>query len=454
LITPKGKVVGVVVALKDNILYSLPIAALLESPEDTLQFRQKLTYNHLLLSNQMTKVYETEVPLPADYKSVRAAVTGRYAGVYDEAMKGLFKAAPAYLDGPNNAYFFDSVSDSSFPELAFVDKDDGNWKLSNLKKETFTLPDDGAILQSKVGSTVLIKVDLPRTQSLAEAISDPKAVMDLILKGLSLERNLGGAEKYRILSFGSPSSVSEYRDALGRLWMQSVWTVEFADHAFISFILPVPDGFVVLWTYQPTSREGIYEWDMKATCDKTQIAYKGDLPEWLRFLKMDKWVPSFFSDLKVRWSEADKRISVDSSAFTFSAGPETLDWTSSSSLFLSPSFYLQDGKLQYGIRKALLQRDVRGRDFIILYKNVKPDGRLGAERAEDWDALVKARSPFDGKPGINTKDNVGSVGAILSPAEPSAEALYSLYFTMEEPGSEDALLSRFSALREGIQLRP
>ncbi len=128
LITPDGRVVGVVAALKDNILYSLPVSALLEVPPETLKFRQRLTYGHLLLANNLTKVFETEVALPASYREIRRAITERYAPVYDQAMKELFKAAPTYLEGPANVYLLSAVADSSFPELAFVDKDDNQWK--------------------------------------------------------------------------------------------------------------------------------------------------------------------------------------------------------------------------------------------------------------------------------------------------------------------------------------
>lgn len=452
LITPNGKVVGVVAALKDNILYSLPTAALLEVPPETLKFRQRLTYGHLLLPNNMTRVFETEVSLPASYKEIRKTIPGRYVPAYDAAMKDLFKAAPAYLDGPANAYFLSAVADSSFPELAFVDKDDNQWKLSDLKVERFTLPEDGAVIQAKVGSFSFLKVNLPKSMGLESVINDPKSLMDLMLKGLSLERGLGGPEKYRILSFGAPVEVGEYRDSIGRLWVRARWTVAFEDRALISYALPLPDGPAVVWTYQPTSRIDVYDWDLRAVCDRVHTGYSGEFPQWMQFLSLKKWLPRVFEDLKFQWSEPDRKVSLQTKDLALSAGSEVFEWNAKSSLFLSPSYYFQDGKIRYGLRKLLIQRDVRGRDFAILYKNVKPDSVLGAKAAESWDALVRARAPFDGKPGIDAKENAGAIGAILSQAEPSREALYSLYLSMEEPGSEDALSARFSALKSGIEI--
>jgi hypothetical protein len=450
LITPDGKVVGVVAALKDNILYSLPVSALLEVPPETLKFRQRLTYGHLLLANTLTRVYETEVALPAPYREVRKTVTDRYAPVYDQTMKELFKAAPAYLDGPANAYFLSAVADSSFPELAFVDKDDNQWKMSDLKVERFNLPDDGAVFQAKVGGYSFLKVELPKTAALDSVLKDPKTLMDLVLKGVSLERSLGGSEKYRILSFGKPVETGEYRDMVGRTWLRARWTVEFEDRALIAYALPLPDGPAVVWTYQPTGRIGVYDWDLRAVCDRVQTGYKGTFPEWERFLGLGGLLPELFSGVRFRWSEPDRSVELTAPDFALSADARSFEWTPASSLFLSPAYYFQGGKVRFGFRKLLIQRDVRGRDFAILYKNVKPDARLGAKAAEGWDALVKARAPFDGKPGINPKDNVGALGAILPQREPAPDALYSLYLSMEEPGGEEALAARFEALRSGI----
>ena len=454
LITPEGRVVGVVAALKDNILYSLPVSALLDVPAETLRFRQRLTYGHLLLPGNLTRVYETELPLPAPYRDIRRTITERYVPAYDAAMKELFGAAPAYLDGPDNAYLLAAVADSSFPELAFMDKDDKQWKLSDLKVERFNLPDDGAVIQAKVGGFSFLKVDLPKTTSLETVLDDPKALMDLILKGLSMERQLGGTEKYRILSFGVPAEVGEYRDSAGRPWIRARWTVEFEDRALLAYILPLPDGPAVLWTFQPTSRIAVYDWDLRAVCDHVQTGYKGTFPQWVRFISLRRWLPEVFSTLAFEWSESDRRIGFRTQELSFAAGPDVFEWTPTSSLFLSPAYHLQGRKGPLRIPQSPVSRGMcRGRDFAILYKNIKPDSKLGAKPAEAWDALVKARSPFDGKPGINPKDNVGALGAILPQAEPSEDTLYSLYLSMEEPGGETALSARFSALRSGIEIR-
>lgn len=452
LITPDGKVVGVVSGLKDNILYSLPAQALLETPSDFLRYRRRLNYGHLLLPNKHLRIFETEIKLPASYKELLRTIPALYAPDYDAGMKALFAEAPAYLEGSANAYFYAAVPDSSFPELAFVDNSDKQWKLSDLKVERFNLEDDGFVIQAKVAAYAMIKVGIPTSSSLGTYVSDPKALLDLMLTGLTLERSLGASNKYRITSFGAPAEIGEYRDSVGRLWIRALWQVEFEDRALIMYALPMPDGFSIAWTYQPTASVDIYDWDLKAVCDRVHAGYSGSFAQWERFMGMKKWLPEVFKDLELRWVEKDRTLSISDADLSFTVGPDVFDWDPRSSLFLSPSYYAQDGVLRYGIRKVLLQRDLRGREFIVLYKNVKPDARLGAKALESWDALLRASAPFDGKPGINAKDKVGAMGALLPQAEPSAEARYSLYLSMEEAGDEASLARRFSSLRESIKI--
>jgi hypothetical protein len=448
LVTPDGKVVGVVISLRDNILYSLPAAALLEVPRETLEYRKKLTYTHLLLSNRLTRVFQTQVKLPAAYTAVRKALTEDFSKEYVKVMEDLFKAAPAFLDGPNNMHFLNSVVNTPFPELAFVDKNDDQWKLSNLEVKTFSLPDDGSLAETNISGFTFMKVTRPRTVPASRLNTDPKTLMDLILKGVKMERTLGNSGKYRILSYGEPESVSEFRDSQKRLWLKAYWLIAYEDSYLITYILPTPSGPVVIMTRLPTS-DIRYDWDIDAICDHVQIAYRAEFDEWKEFLTQGKWIPESLSGLNFSWGDA-KGLSLRYPGVSIEAGREVFDWTEKSALFLAPGYYLQDGKLMFGIRKTVIQRDIRGRDFTVLYKNVKPDPRLGVKAGETWGDLLGAKYPFDEIPRLSSKDNTGFAGAILPQDPPSEDIRYSVYLAMENPGSEEAVKQRLEALKGGV----
>jgi V8-like Glu-specific endopeptidase len=452
LVTSDGKVVGLVIALRDNILYSLPSAELLSASPDSIHFRRKYSYGHLLLSNRITRVFETDAALPMPYKELRTILYNEYKVQYPLAMSDLFAEAPVYLDGPNNRYILNQVISSDFPEFAFVDKNDDQWKLSDLKVQNFNLSDDGVMIQAKVSDFTLIKIRRPKTASLEKLNTDPGTLMDCILTGASMERNLGNSGRYRILSFGDPAGRGEYRDTQGRLWIKAWWLLDFEDSIMLAYILPLPNGPVVFMTEQSSHERHVYEYDMEAACNRITAAYRGNMEEWSEFLSAKKWIPSFFENLSCRWDEEEKAVLVTMPEFAISSGAEVLEWTSQSTLFLAPAYYRNGDALEYGVRTLILQRDLKGNDYFMIHKFVKPDDRLGTKALENWSNVREAKYPYDGVVRISAKDNTGSEGAVLTSKNVSSDICYTLYFSMENPGSEESLNSRFEVLEEGISI--
>ena len=452
LVTPSGKVVGVITGLKDNILYSLPAEVLQDAPSDGLHFRTKLSYVHILLANRVTKTSETTIPLPATYTAIKKDLSGWFHNDYKETMTELFDGSPEYIYGPNNSYFLNSSLSTVFPQIAYVDKNNDEWRMSDLKVENFTLPDDGLLMKSTISDFTFLKINKPMTSDIVQINSDPKFLMDLILKGLNLERTLAGTEKYRILSFGEPASVSEYTDNMGRIWLTCSWIIEFEDNVLIMYILPLPNGPAAVMTIQSTDDYKMYEWDLRAICNFLHVAYKGDFNEWNNFIGKKEWIPEFLSDFSFIWDEDKNEISFQYPAFSIKTNADIWEWIPVSSLFLCPTYYIENSEIKYGIRKAIFQRDLRGRDYIVFFKNIKPAEKLGAKAAESWDSIAKEKYPFDGKAIISSRDNSGSIGAILPQKNPLPDVKYSLYLTMEDPLSEEDLANRFNILKEGISI--
>jgi V8-like Glu-specific endopeptidase len=452
LVSPDGKVVGLVIALRDNILYSLPAAEVLSAPSDTTHFRRKYSYGHLLLANQYTKVFELDAPLPMPYKELRDLFYTTYKAQYPKAMNELFAEAPQYLEGPDNRYILNQAPSSDFPEFAFVDKNDGQWKLSDLKIQNYHLPDDGVMLQAKVSDFTLVKIRSPKNASRQKLNTDPKTVMDCILSAASMERGLGGSTKYRILSFGEPAGRGEYQDKQGRLWIKAWWLLAYDDTIMLAYILPVPNGPVVFMTRQDSQERHVYEYDMEASCDRISAAYRGNLEEWGEFLAMEKCIPSFLEGLSCTWDEEGKAVSISMPEFSITAGPEVLDWNTHSSVFFIPAYYRKEGSIEHGVRTVILQRDLKGNDYFLIHKHVKPDDRLGTKVIENWQNVTEAKYPYDGISRISAKDNTGSAGTILNPKIVSPDICYSLYLTMENPGGEEELGGRFKALEAGISI--
>lgn len=452
LVTPNGKVVALVTALRDNILYSIPTSVILDSDRAALPYRARGRFGHLLLPNKYDDIYETSVSLPASYVDVRKKIREGYLKYYDNAMSSLFKEAPEYLTGQNNVYLLQSSLSSSFPELSFIDPNDNNWKMSDLKARTYSLENDGSLMHINISGYNFYKIKKSKDVPLKKACTDPKYVMDLILQNIRAERTLWGSDKYRILSFGEAVSTGRYKDSLGRTWITAYWVIGFDDKVNIMYILPMPDGPVVLSTMQNSVFLKDYEWDLKKLCDHIFSAYLAVFDDWTEFLTMSEFTPSFFKDINFRWNKTAKTLSYNCSGVKINLDSSVFDLSGDSELFLAPSWYKNKNKVEFGVRKIIVNKDIRGNDFFVIYRNIIPDSRLGTKAMENWNDIVIGKFPFDEKPTISARDNNGSVGGILNARKPGVDTLYSVYFEIEEPQSEENLSQRFNNLIKGISV--
>jgi hypothetical protein len=450
LVTPDGKVVAVVRALRENILYSVPAEVVLGGGRSELPYRLKSRVGHLILSNTLNTTFEFQAKLPDSYAGVRKSICDAYDVFYKNSMEALFKEAPEYLTGPNNVYLLDRALSTIFPEVSFVDPNDSNWKLSGLERKSYQLDDDGRMFHASVDDYNFYKIKRPLSVSVEKINTDPKYIMDLILGNIRTDRSLWGSDKYRILSYGDPSSVGSFQDALGRTWISALWVIGFEDEVIIMYILPLPNGPIIVSTKQDSSFLRVYEWDLHKACDHLFAAYDGSFEEWNNFIALKRFIPDFLKDIRFNWKNGEQSFSFSSGPLSINADKQVFDWNARSELFLSPSWYKISGKLEYGIRRIILYGDQRGKEFVHFYRSIKPDPKLGTNALENWNDLVAAKPPFDEKAVLVPKDNNGFVGAILKPRRTNPDVLFTLYLSMENPQSEENLNRRFEALKTGV----
>ena len=450
LVNSSGKVVALLISRQDNILYSTPSSVILDSSRSKLDYRLKLTYAHFILSNRLTRIFETSLPLPQTYQNIREQLVEEYRVEYDIIMTTLFKNAPVYLIGPNNRLILNSILTSVFPQVDFINADDDEWTLSNLSGRNYNLIDDGILMHQEVTNWNFYKLNKPRSMSLEESF-EPRYIMDTILQNIRLNRIIGN-ENFRMLSFGDPKTVSSYTDFLGRTWLTAHWLIRFADRILIMHILPLPNGPIVITTMQTSSQQEIYEWDMKKINDHIWASYFGTFEDWNKFLTTD-FVPDFLEDFDFDWQESTRQISFNTKDISFSASNNVHDWTSNSQLVLGPSHYLLDSEIHYGIRRITLFSNPRQREGITIIKRISPDPRMPRNIQENWNDIIQERFPFNGVSAISPRDNDGSVGAVLLPPSGNPNLRYTLFLSIENPKDDDHVLMRFNELKHGVRIR-
>jgi len=277
-------------------------------------------------------------------------------------------------------------------------------------------------------------------------------MMDTYLAGSSLERTIGH-NRYRILSFGDPREVGEYTDTLGRIWIKAYWLIDFADIIMLAYILPMPNGPVVIMTSQNSSDLHIYEWDLEASCNRVFAGYRGTIEEWRQFLAARKWVPPFLQSFSLNWNADNNTLAFSLPELSFTSTETVFNWSSQSRLILLPGYYLNNNEIQFGFRTIIFDSDLRGNNYFVIRKHIRPDTRLGTRVTEFWNDVRAARHQFDGTSRLSGRDNTGSVGGLLvHPDSISDDIRYTLFINMENPGSEEAVLRRFKILEGGITI--
>jgi hypothetical protein len=405
----------------------------------------------VLPNRNVPATFETVIPLPQSYEKVREQIISKYQVEYVNIMNGLFDDAPEYLTGPNNMWVFTPTITTVFPLIDYVDPDDDEWSLNtNISTRSYNLTDNGTLLFAEVNDWVFYKLNKPKSVSLENSY-EPRYIMDTLLQNMRSDRTLGNV-RYRVLSFGDPEVISSYHDPLGRTWITAQWLIEFADQIFIMYILPLPNGPAAITLMIPSMFLHMLEWDLRKMIDHVWSAYSGTFEDWTTFLNTSH-VPDFLKSLNYRWQESSKRISFTTGDVTVSFDSSIYDWTNSSELFLGPSYYLMDGRVNYGVRRIVLHKDSRYKESLSIFKQLRPNPRMPNNTQESWNDLVLERFPYNNVPAVSVRDNEGTMGAVLVPPSRRADLRYALYLSMENPVNDDNVQRRFNAFRNGITIR-
>jgi len=452
LVTPDGKVIALITSGKDDIVYSTPVDTILDDSRSVLLYRNRRGYYHLILQNNLYNFFEIETSLPDSHTNISRLFREAFTKHYDDTLSALFKEAPEYLGEDNSEYLLNGYSLPGNMEISYVNSDDDKWKYFDPLENTYNLDNDGKLYHGNPFSSYvdLYKIKKPKSVTLEKIFSDPKYIMDTILKNQRTERDIWYYNEYRILSYGEPASTGLFRDSLGRTWITAHWEIGYDFSVLIMYILPLPDGAVIMTTKHDIGSFHEYDLDLQKSCEHIIPSYKAGLDEWDDFFALTQYVPDFLKEMRFLWNGEKQALSLKCGYMTINTDKRVFDWNNNSELHLYPSWYKQDNKLEFGILDITLYGDQRGREYITLYRNIKPDPKLDTSYIERWNDKVSGKYPYNGKPVVSNNDNTGFMGAILKAEQSDPDVVFTLYLKMENPQSEQDLSRRFNAFRNGV----
>jgi hypothetical protein len=293
-----------------------------------------------------------------------------------------------------------------------------------------------------VDGTVFLDLVKPDNVSHAQLYGDPKLVMDLILQGITIPRPLAGQE-IRILSLGAPYAEDSYLDAYGRQWRIHCWQIEFSDEVAILFSTPTPDGLVASLRFCDHYDLESWLYDLKKIADLTYIPYVGTLIQWQGFLQQNTHLSGPLSAARLRY-EPGVSVRVEWGSFRLDCDNSLFEVTDKMYLGLMHDFYLDRGKVVWGLRRVSLDEE-RRENYFVSYRYIQPPHGLEARYAKQWDGFNRREHPYNETPFA--QDGRTDIGTVLIAPSAGAPFGYSLYLGQEGSVAPEIMKQKLGELR-------
>lgn len=407
-------VIGINLARKDNITYSLPIKEMSNVKSKTGVFHLQLKFGFCLIpdTSKMTN-FDYEVSLPKKYKDIIKDYKVKFNSFYENKMDDFLKSKSAEMfpEGESSIVPLNDFSSSVLPQIMFKDKDDLKWYISNMKYESSKLRNNGAVETSRAfGRLLFADITKPDDMKLKEIANNPKAEMKLLLEGINIPRTIGN-EKVRITGMGDPIKVEQYVDSYKRKWRMCLWLFEYSDDVIISYSTLTPQGVSIVMLECDTSDLEESNYDMRKILDFVHVSYYGKLKEWKEFMELKNQLPQIFSDVNFSFVE-NKNFNFTTKKYAFKADSDIVKIEDDTRLTVNFGFYHDAKKVIWDIRRLVLAEDNKS-NAIVIFKLLKPDSRLHESYQKNWNKALAFEHPYDQEPykeddttniiGINSK---------------------------------------------------
>jgi serine protease Do len=442
--------IGVITSKDDNFSYSLPVAEAQASPAGKGVFHTRSTFRFSLLPGKSSESlsFDLELDLPKTLPEVRRIAHAAYVEHCQQGMDRFLGACAGgfFPNGRSSAEALQGSCDSTGIQMLYKDKDDGNWYFSALEKSSSSLPENGRLAYAGVDGTLFLDLLKPDNVSHEQLYDDPKLVMDLILQGVTIPRGFAG-QQIRILSLGTPFAEDSYEDAYQRSWGIHFWQLEFSDEVAILFSSPTPGGLVGALRFCSSNDVESWLYDLKKIADLTYIPYAGTLEQWRGCLQQSSRLPLPLSTVRLQYTPGGS-LQVQWGDFRLACDDNQLEIADKTRLALMHDFYLDQGKVVWGLRRVSLGEDRRD-NYFVSYRYIKPPEGLDDSYAREWYGFVRREHPYNENP--YSQDGRTNIGTALSRLGENATFGYSLYLGREGSIDPDTMKQQLSRLKDSLR---
>lgn len=453
LLDSEGKVIGVVRAKSENenLNYALPIAEVLNAPDNVADLEAKMMYVIDNIPNQ-TKIehINKRISLPMTYAELDKVLIADLFNFGLKLQNDFFaeQHGQIFPNDEGSLRLLNSNYDSSAMLGLIARGDDGVWDAYFPKEpQNNDIGKNGNVVSGTLGDISILRFHKPDDVKTEELFKNSKLLMDKLLQGHIFYRTIA-SQKIKITSMGKAAEEFGYTDHYDRKWLVKIWNIEYSDDQVALFILPVPGGYKAMMRLASTEMMPGYIEDLKVLTDFVYVSYYGTLAKWQDFLSHRELLPKALADLKLDF-QYGKHFRFSSKRLAFSYGPEEMKITDRSDLKFRLAYFRDGDKVVWDVAYVQVGEDKDSSVFYALARNTHPPAKLGDDFSSNWNKMSQRAYPFNKNAFFS--DNRTLIGGVLpSTAKGNQKSgpnlLYTTFYSVDgsiEQKNAETKLSRF-----------
>ena len=394
LIDSLGNAIGVISmkSLNENLNFALPISEVVNSPENIAVFDKKVKYG-VSIFNNYNKIgnFRAKIKLPLTYNEFCVVAKDKFqawTSTFVAEIKDELKSQD-FPQGKGVEELIYGVFDTVFPGI-IAQKKDSSWNIFHPELiEESNIGKGGSLKYGKIGDFTIALLKKGDDLDLDRLYSDSAYFMDNFLEGLPYYRDIAG-ENYRITSLGAADNSYSHTDVYGRKWIVSDWSLDYTNIKFLTYILPVPDGAVILIRAATSDMiKNYFSHNFELISNHLYLTYEGSFKAWSKFLSMDRYLPTIFKDFNFSWST--KRLTNNSNDLFLDGNISNMAWDENSTIKVMMSFQRKNEEVLWIPRDFTYSENRTGGGEFKLTKILSPNEDTPNDFVKKWG--LKCRAP-------------------------------------------------------------
>ena len=454
LVDRAGRVLGVVLrkSQNENLNFAVAIDQVLRGSEAFAVFEGRAVYRLPIMRAADATATHEEVPLPKSVPDFYAATLATLSGSWAKQHAAFLgrHADQIFPRGAGSQQLLHSMYVAHFPRLV-TEGDSGTWGVPEPQTRKVSLEANGLLEFAADKGNSLARLRIPDDVSVAAAFEDSKVFMDLLLKGMPLQRHVG-SDAVRVTSMGKAQLEYWHTDAYGRPWQMRSWSLPFSDMVVITLALPTPDGCALLIAQSPSQLQELVREELKFMADFVYVSLSGKLRQWRDYLAHPALQPKAVRALDIQF-DYTRGFAIRGTRLKLLV-PTTVQKVDPESRLLLKFSFLPDGeRATWDVAGVYLTDSEQAARWIDVLRHPRPVPSLPEGFANRWQTMTSLAHPYNatvytvsGSSRIETVVNAKDVNAGKS------DVAYTLTVTVAGEQTQRKMKSVMELVEQGLTI--